>query len=124
MPILQHRRITDYAVLVLSDKKLLYIVLMSNDHYGQYLKKPLPGLGNYISSGAPIIHINLHGFLKDPIQTEHRVLRHTIFFIHFNCFCCCWYQVFRKLNGSTCLYHIFCRYAALRPRDPVIIPRH
>ena len=76
MPILQHRKITDYAVLVLLDKKLLYIILMSDDRYGQYLKKPLPGLGNYISSGAPTIRINLQGFLKDHIQTEHRVLKH------------------------------------------------
>ena len=54
---------------------------MSDDRYGQYLKKPLSGLGNYFSSGAPLIQIHLHGFLKDHIQTGHHVLKHH-HFIH------------------------------------------
>ena len=76
MLILQHPKITDYGMLVSPDKKLLYIILMSDDRYGQYLKKPLQVLENYFSSCAPFIQINPHGFLKNHIQTEHRALRH------------------------------------------------
>ena len=49
---------------------------MSDDRYGQHLKKPLTGLGKKFSTGAPLIHINFHDFLKDHIQTRHRVLKH------------------------------------------------